>query len=199
MSIIEFSTKFRKALEEKEDSKIEQVYLEWVKELKDKSRWSSKNPADEFWSCLWKEAEDAFVENEVFFKSPGLYFFGKDEEILYIGLTEDKLINRLRKRYFGPKSETPNKKFAQFKLAEQYEVILKKDGYKSLPKYVHDWYNKNNTNYTAVRLKHAEKLAKKGIHEIWFAVLPLENKDNIERLEKELIKIAQPPLNTQNK
>lgn len=199
MSIIEFSTRFHKALDEKDDSEIKRIYLEWIKKLNSEPLWTSKKLDDEFWRCSWKEAEDAFERNKEFFNSGGLYFFGNNEEILYIGLAGRELKYRLRKRYFGPKEDTQLKEFAQFKIAEKHEVILKKDGYKALPKYVHDWYNKNNTNPTTVRLRHAEKLAKKGIHEIWFAVLPLENKDIIERLEKELIRIAQPSLNTQNK
>lgn len=199
MSIIDYSTRFLGALKEKNDSEIEQVYSDWAKELKNQPLWSSKNSGDEFWRCLWKEAEDAFTEKKEIFNSPGLYFFGKDEEILYIGFTGDKLKKRLRKRYFGPKSKTPNKKFAQFQLAKNHEGILKKDGYKALPEDVRSRYKHNYGKYTKVRLEHAEKLAKEGIHDIWFGVLPLKKKDDIKQLETQLIGKAKPPLNTQNK
>jgi hypothetical protein len=199
MSIIEFSARFLKALDEKNDSKIKQVYSDWAKELKNQPLWSSKNSGDEFWRCLWKEAEDAFTEKKEIFNSSGLYFFGKDKEILYIGRTGGKLKNRLRKRYFGPKSETPNKRFAQFNLAEKYEDILKKKGYEALPEDVRSWYKHNYGKNTKVRLEHAEELAKEGIHDIWFGVLPLKKKEYIEQLETKLIKIENPRLNTQKK
>lgn len=200
MYITEYYTRFLEVLEEKNDSKIEQVYSDWEKELKNQSLWSSKNPDKEFWRCLWTEAENAFTEKKDIFTSPGLYFFGKDKEILYIGLTEDTFINRLRKRYFGTKKELINKEFAQFQLAKNHEKILKEKGYEALPEYVFDWYRDYNAGKdTTVRLEHSEILAKKGIDDIWFGVLPMKKDDDIEQLEKKLIHIAQPLLNTQNK
>ena len=199
MSITEYSARFIEALEEKNDRKIEQVYLDWAKELKNQPLWSSKNPDKEFWRCLWTEAENAFTENKDIFTSYGLYFFGRDKEIIYIGLTGGQLKNRLRKRYFGHKKETENTEFAQFQLAKKHEKILKEKGYEKLPKYVKDWYIKYNAGKdTKVRLEHAEELANEGIDDIWFGVLPMKKVD-IKQLETKLIKTANPSLNTQNK
>jgi len=183
-------TKFIKALKANDNNRLKEVYSEWLEKLFESKLWDDSNQDGK--RIPWTKAENAFTIMKDTFNSPGLYIFvTEDNKLLYLGKAEGALKKRLRQRYFGPKKETDNKRYAQFQIARNCEQVLKEKGYIGLPQNIKEWYRKyTKKDGTVVRLKHAQELARCGINGIWFTVLPIEDKDCIELLESKLINIA---------
>ncbi|WP_429219656.1 hypothetical protein [Aeromonas veronii] len=72
---------------------------------------------------------------------------------------------------------------------QKYASLLLECGLAGFPIEIRDWYRKNHGN-SLVRLNGSLRFAQEGIDKIWFALLPVNNIDEIDFLEKQLIKIA---------
>ncbi len=188
--MIDYSRKFLSAINN--EDRLDELYSDWLDSLFSSPLWNKSDLDGK--RIPWMKAEEAFAEMDIF-NSSGLYIFGTKENVpIYLGISKGKieprpLKERLRSRYFGPKKETENKKYAQFQIAKNNELNLIQKGYEqALSRDIFEWYKKRYPN-SKVRLIHAEKLAKLGINGIWFAGLPFRRED-IRKFEKKIIPIA---------
>ncbi len=181
---------FIQALKVDDNNRMKDIFSEWLEKLFNNKLWDDNNQNGKM--IPWMKAENAFTNMEDTFNYPGLYIFGtENNKLLYLGKAKGTLKERLRQRYFGPKKETNNKRYAQFQIARNYEQVLKDKGYIGLPENIKEWYRKyTKKDGTVVRLEHAQELARSGIYGIWFTVLPFKDKNCIELLESKMINIA---------
>ena len=144
----------------------------------------------DYWECgsndnakiPWKSGRKARVSDPDDFRCSGLYLWGGESYPVYVGKTGSTFNKRFNRYIWG--------QYSQCDLAEKYERELKNNGIEGFPIEVREWYKKNHPGNTS-RLKGAVCFAEEGIDKIWFSLLPHANKDEIDSLEKKLIRIAE--------
>lgn len=159
---------------------LEASYIEFIQTLIDNDFWNSG-------SCIgkrvnWKDGESLRTEERLTFSSPGLYIWGYEDRPVYIGITTSSFKKRFRRYIWERKS--------QCKLAEKYCSTIKTKGLDGFPEEIIKWYSKGYGN-SRVRLNGSVRFAQEGISKIWFTLLPYSDVNQIKKLEKELIPIAQ--------
>lgn len=191
-SYFDYSNDFCNAINDV--SKLSSLYHRWLNELFKNQLWSG-NKQDINQGVMrfnWRSAEEAFKQD--IFASTGLYIFCVEKTSginipRYIGrYSSGHIRNRLRQRHTGPSD--PSDIPSECELAAIHENDLMNNGIDGLPKDMRDRYEKKFGKGARARLKIAEDFANQGISGIWFAILPIEDRDNIEFLEISLIKIG---------
>ena len=130
------------------------------------------------WS-MGKLARKAFPAD---FSKPGLYLWGIDEHLLYIGITTKQTLRKRLRRYIGGGR-------SQCALAQANEAALKTNGFAGFPQSQREWLGLNPTYRS--RFRGAVRFAEEGIDRIWFALLPhSSDPSHIESLEERLIPVA---------
>jgi len=129
----------------------------------------------------WSLAKAARESNRGVFNSPGLYLWGAGNTPLYVGITGSSFNRRFNRYIWSSRS--------QCGLAQNYSSSLIEKGIAGFPIDVLDWYSRGYGNST-VRLVGAVRFAQEGIDNVWFSLLPHNNKLQIRELEKRLIGIA---------
>jgi hypothetical protein len=129
----------------------------------------------------WWRGRQARKELKPTFRKPGLYIWGCLDRPLYVGITRGSFDGRFKRYIWEEKS--------QCKLAELYEEALKVHGLDAFPAEVHQWYQKNHSGNA--RLRGAVVFAQEGIRDVWFYLLPHQEKEHIRALEKAVIPVAQ--------
>ncbi|MGB8215674.1 MAG: hypothetical protein WCE94_00060 [Candidatus Methanoperedens sp.] len=163
------------------------VYSKWIESLyKQKDYWHPKENPNGY-RIRWSKESEANKEMKDVFNKAGIYLFGTSENIIrYVGMTEKQTLHeRLSRRYVGEGKS----RHCQCQIAE--DITFDKKEYEKCPDDVFDFY-KNKYSNKAQRLWGALDFAYHGIDDIWFTVLPVEDryKSLISPLEAMLIHIA---------
>ena len=125
---------------------------------------------------LWIDGRRAEIEDPKAFASRGLYFWGVEDRLLYIGITCKSFRARFSRYIWSKRS--------QCNLAHDYKDALIMRGMKGFPSEIME----RNSN---VRRQGAIRFAKEGVSKIWFALLPHDNQAEIKVLEPSLVSIAE--------
>ncbi|MCK0179104.1 hypothetical protein MWU50_07370 [Flavobacteriaceae bacterium S0862] len=124
----------------------------------------------------WKLAKEAKNDVESF-HSPGIYIWGFEKTPLYIGKAERQSLSSRFSRYiFSSKS--------QCKVAEKYTKHLNNGGNMKTRDEL-----RNEHNISGARAKGAKAFGEVGAQNIWFILIPLEEK-LISDFENELIEVG---------
>ena len=127
----------------------------------------------------WRSAKQAREANPELFSQNGLILFGASRIPRYIGITiKNDFWKRLNNRFILDP-------YSQFDLAETYEAVLIREGFKGFPVEVVDWYRTNFKGRS--RLDHAVDFARHGIFSVWFVLIPSNDKGQIKGLKKRMI------------
>ena len=118
------------------------------------------------------------------FNMPGLYFWGHENTLLYIGKTGKSFKTRCRRYLQGERSQTG--------LAESYRTLISHEGATAddFPTEIREWYRRGYGNST-VRLDGAIKFAQYGLEGLWLSILPSNDPRFIEPLEEAMIRRAE--------
>ena len=141
-----------------------------------------------FWRCFY--ACDKSVYPWIM---PGIYLFGHEGRIMYIGKTSKALKIRLKGRYFGPDYDDGDRAMPQFHIASKCkDSLLAEEGIGGFKKDFKDEYDKILEHHSEIRIKNARHFAAAGMDGVWFALLPVseEKAGEIEDLEHDMIKQA---------
>lgn len=141
-----------------------------------------KNGAVEDTRVPWFLARQARNDDTKTFSMPGLYLWGVEDRPLYIGITRGTFNRRFSRYIWSARS--------QCNLAKDFESSLKKDGIDGFSPEIHTWYAKSYRG-SKVRLRGAARFASEGIDKVWFALFPHTERNEIVRLEKSLVPIAE--------
>jgi hypothetical protein len=131
---------------------------------------------------VWSQGRKALSEDSEVFGSPGLYLWGIDNRPLYVGITRTAFRKRFSRYIWNKRS--------QCKLALRYGTALRSDGINGFPVEIRDWYARSFRG-SKVRLVGAVRFAQEGIDEVWFALFPHGNAEEIGVLEEAVIPLAQ--------
>lgn len=156
------------------------AFSHYINTLMENDLWKSGSVTNK--RVFWEDGKLAREQDKESFNSPGIYIWGGDHSPIYIGKTTTSFKKRFGRYIWGSKS--------QCNLAKKYAPLLLECGLAGFPVEIRDWYRKNHGN-SLVRLNGSLRFAQEGIDKIWFALLPVKNIDEIDFLEKQLIKIAQ--------
>ena len=164
-----------------EDSEsLRAAYDKFLGDLFEGPFW--ENGTVEFRRVLWSHGRQALIGDTKAFASPGLYLWGIEKRPLYIGITRGSFRKRFSRYIWHERS--------QCNLAKEFEAPLRSDDIHGFPPHIREWYARNYRGSEA-RLRGAVRFAKEGIEGIWFALLPHDSLDEIERLERALIPVAE--------
>lgn len=158
-----------------------EAYDRFLRDLFERPLWTRGSVAMQ--RVAWSEGGRAQKEDRESFGSPGLYIWGAQERPIYIGMAERQTFERRFKRYIGQTR-------SQCNLAKEYASQLITDDIDGFPTEVRDWYKRSFRGST-VRLRHAVRFAREGIDDIWFALLPHHDPNEVKALESALIPVAQ--------
>jgi len=134
----------------------------------------------EFSRVPWVLARQARIDDNRAFESPGLYLWGSETYPLYVGMTGKSFGKRFSRYIWSKRS--------QCNLAQQFEATLISNGIDGFPVEVREYARESLGS--EVRLHGAVRFAKVRIANVWFALFPHDNLDEIERLERALIPVA---------
>ena len=196
------------------DDKLYDQFDTWFKDICGSEAYSTSFPTGT--RIPWRSAKEAADSpqwgND--FQQPGCYLFCAGNSIpRYIGETQGTLKKRLFGRYVAGKH-------SQCTIAEKYEPILVKGGWKDLPDELLAWYfkgysskkwkamkhqdpgwktasDKQVADYfraqggSTVRLRHAVDFAKHGAGNVWFAIIPISIATNTKKLENNLTRTVE--------
>ena len=165
-------------------SDLTRAYSDYIQAVLRGPLWSVREPGGV--RIPWRSAKEARDHPELAdsFNRPGLYLFGSEAGVpLYLGMTTTTLWKRLSRRYVrGARS--------QCQLAVDYEQELVAHGVDGFPEEIRAWYRRDYGSST-VRLEGAKTFAEHGIQGIWFTLIPTSDPDSPDRLEQDLMPLAQ--------
>lgn len=159
--------------------RLADLYSGWLAGLFDRGYWTPGMDAGH--RIPWRRGEEARDELIDRFDSPGIYLWGARETPLYVGMTRSTFGRRFGRYIWGKRS--------QCKLAARYEDDLIGHGIDGFPGEVREWYERGYGSST-VRLDGAVAFAQAGIDDVWFALLPADDADNVKAVEEALIPVA---------
>ena len=166
-------------LYESRNYNIEKIYSSLLNTLLNSDFWSeTRSNAPR---VLCKDGKLCRELKRQVFSQVGLYLWGAGSTPLYIGKTEDCFKNRFNRYIWDKKS--------QYNLAIKLEYLIKKNNIQNIPE---EYLIKIRKilKVSNVRLQGAAVFAKHGINNVWFALFPTDNINEIDELEKILIPIV---------
>lgn len=178
-SNLEFGDKkIFKLLFESINGNLEQVYSSLLNVLFSSNFWSETEP--KALKVLYKNGRDCSERKQDVFSKSGLYIWGAGSIPLYIGKTKDSFKKRFSRYIWDEKS--------QGNIAKKLEYKMKHNNSELSREYLLQF--QNELNVSNVRFKGAIVFAKHGLGNVWFSLFPTEKINEIDEMEKNLIKIG---------